>query len=598
MIRITEARKLLALLSAHEKRRGLQVLALMLIMALVDSAGVASIVPFLTVLGNPEIIKTSGPLSALYTRGGFDSVFGFQLVLGCAAFVIVISSAVLRVGALYATNRYIQMRRYSLATRLLQGYLRQPYVFFLNRNTSDLAKSILSEVDGVVGQVLKPAMDLMSYALVACVLVSLLIVVDPLLALASTMTLAAFYGTIYLTIRKRLRAIGLERIVANKERFKAASEAFGGIKDLIVLGREQAYVERFRRPAARLARYQYTQGTLATVPGVAIQAIGFGGILAMAVSLMAAHRDLGQVLPVLGLYAFGGLRLLPAAQHIYASVNALRFGWPAVDAIHADLMLLPRQDAGNQPRHNPLSLKTGIRFDCVSFTYPAAEGSALHCLSIEIEARTSVGIVGQTGAGKTTAVDLILGLLAPTTGQILIDGLPLAEVGIRAWQKSVGYVPQTIYLADASVAQNIAFGVDPRMIDYDAVERCARIASIHQFVIDDLPQGYKTEVGDRGVRLSGGQRQRIGIARALYHDPAVLVLDEATSALDSATERAIMEAVDQLSGEKTVIMIAHRLTTVERCNKIIVLERGRLAGAGSYAELRQSNSVFRRLAVV
>lgn len=585
------------LLTPKERVRGILVTGLMLLFACVDAAGVASIMPFLAVLGDPTLVASNPVLSRVYRTGEFESIQSFQMFLGAAAFCVVIASAALRVITTYVSNRYIQMRRYSLGERLMEGYLDQPYEFFLHRNSADLSKTILSEVDEVVYHVLKPTIDLLSYGTVAIVITALLIAVDPLLALIITVVVGGVYGMIYIGVRRLLRKIGAERITANTSRFVAASDVFGGIKDLKVLGREEAYLRRFRLAAARFARYHHMQLTLSATPKYLIEAVGFGGIVALALGLMATRDDLGQVLPLLGLYAFGGYKLLPAAQHIFAGISGLRFGGPAIAALLIDLPSATRRAVPPPENGSRFELTREIAFQHVSHRYAGASSYALEDFTVSISRRTTLGIVGQTGAGKTTAVDLFLGLLIPTHGRILLDGRPLHEVGERTWQRSVGYVPQSIYLADASIAENIAFGVEPANIDQAALERAARVASIHDFITMNLPSGYATEVGERGVRLSGGQRQRLGIARALYHDPEVLVFDEATSALDTATESAIIDAVELLSGQKTIVIIAHRMSTVARCDRIVVLECGRVVGIGSFDELIQSNASFQRIAV-
>jgi ABC-type multidrug transport system fused ATPase/permease subunit len=588
--------KILSLLTPRERKQGLLVLGLMLVTALLDTAGVASIMPFLAVLGNPELIRSNQALGWLYRRGGFESVNGFLFALGAGAFLMVIFSAALRIAGTYATNRYIQTRRYTIGARLLEAYLRQPYEFFLSRNSADLSKIILSEVDQVVTSVLQPLLNTMSYGLVVAALLVLLVLVSPGVALVASVVVGGAYGGIYRAVRTKLRAIGHDRVTANRERYVAASEAFGGIKDLKVLGREEAYLSRFRGPAARFSRAQAAQASLWQVPRFLIEAIGFGGLLILALALLGSGMAVERLLPVLGLYAFAGYRVLPAAQQMFAGVSQVRYGMPALDEIRRDLLERrdPEPSKGPSRRHPPLG--EGIRFVNVWYRYPGAAAPALRGLNLAIPAGSSVGFVGATGAGKTTAVDLILGLLRPSSGHILLDGEPLGGGNVRAWQRSIGYVPQQIYLADATIAENIAFGIRPDQVDRKAVEEAARAARLHDFV-ERLPQGYATLIGERGVRLSGGERQRVGIARALYHRPSVLILDEATSALDLATEKAVMASVAALTGSRTVIIVAHRLSTVERCDTIVVLENGEIRGEGRFAELYGGNSAFRRVAV-
>jgi ABC-type multidrug transport system fused ATPase/permease subunit len=300
---------------------------------------------------------------------------------------------------------------------------------------------------------------------------------------------------------------------------------------------------------------------------------------------------------VLGLYAFAALRIKPAVQYVYQGFASLRYGQKAVDNLYADMH--PDNAPEPFPEQAPKALKAKslISLKHLSYTYPKATKSALSDLNLDIPVGSSVGLVGSTGAGKTTVVDVILGLLRPTKGAITVDGNPVTDEQLRAWQKSLGYVPQDIFLTDTSVAENIALGIPKTQIDQDQVQRCARMAQVHEFISNELPNQYETLVGERGVRLSGGQRQRIGIARALYHNPEVLVFDEATSALDTVTERAVMEAIDALAHQKTIIIIAHRLSTVRNCDQIVLLEKGQIKAKGRFEELVQADKQFREMAV-
>lgn len=572
-------RKVLALLNPQEKRRGALVLAMVIIMALLETAGVVSVMPFLAVLGNPEIVETNPVLSTLYYRIGFGSVDSFIFWLGVGAFSLILFSAVFRSITHYAMSRFTEMRRHSISKRLLETYLRQPYAFFLNRHSGDMAKNILSEVDQVVQEVFRPGLQMLAYTLVLVALVTLLIIVDPWLALGVAVVVGGLYALIFGSVRKLLSRVGQDRLQANQERYTAAAEAFGGIKDIKLLGREHAYLQRFDGPSFRQAKHQATNQTLSEVPRYLVEAVGFGGVIALTLYLLAAHggtgsNALGQMLPVLGLYAFAGYRMLPAAQRVYNGLAKLRFGVAAVDAINSDLK--QRAQLAELHRSVPASLtpRHAIALCNISYRYPSAPHDALQEINLTIPVGSAVGIVGPSGAGKTTLVDVLLGLLRPTEGAITVDGQPVTDENLREWQQSLGYVPQDIFLTDTSVAENIALGVPAGQIDQEQVERCARMAQVHDFIAHELADGYDTIVGERGVRLSGGQRQRIGIARALYHDPAVLVFDEATSALDTDTEKAVMNAIDALAGVKTLILIAHRLSTVQSCGQIVRLEMG------------------------
>jgi ABC-type multidrug transport system fused ATPase/permease subunit len=357
-------------------------------------------------------------------------------------------------------------------------------------------------------------------------------------------------------------------------------------------------MRRFQIPARRLARVSATRNVIATAPRYMLQGVAFGGMLLIILGMLVAQSaSLGSILPVLAVYAFAGLRLLPAVQQVDQEVTSLRYNQPALLSLHKDIMEI-RERAARPVAVSKEPVRLNERLDLVDvhFSYPLAERKALQGLSLSIPARTTVGIVGGTGAGKTTAVDLMLGLLEMQEGTLAVDGVPITPRNVRAWQNTIGYVPQVIFLTDDTVAANIAFGLPPDQIDRAAVERAARVAEIHNFVMDELPHGYDTMVGERGIRLSGGQRQRIGSARALYHDPDVLIMDEATSALDNLTEKAVMDAVHNLGHAKTIILIAHRLTTVQNSDTIFMLEQGRLVAQGSYEELLDTSRKFRAMA--
>ena len=394
--------------------------------------------------------------------------------------------------------------------------------------------------------------------------------------------------------------MGLERHYLNEQRYRIVGEAFGGMKDVKLLDLEPYFSERFRRPAERVAYFDAVNLILREVPRYVIEGVAFGGLLVFVLYLLiTGNGDLGSVVPILSVYAFTAIRLFPALQQVYGSIGQMRFAQPTLDKLHQDFRATAAQAPGRlgaARKAEPVRLTECLELRDVGYAYPNAERAALHGLSIAVAARTSVGLVGGTGAGKTTAVDIMLGLLEPQEGALVIDGVAITAKTLPGWQRSIGYVPQHIFLTDDTIAANIAFGQKSGEVDMAAVERAARIAELHDFVLAELPEGYATKVGERGVRLSGGQRQRIGIARALYNDPDVLILDEATSALDNLTEKAVMDAVQNLGHAKTIVMIAHRLSTVRGCDMIFMLEHGQVVAAGTYDDLIETNRQFRALA--
>jgi ATP-binding cassette, subfamily B, bacterial PglK len=593
-------RKAFALLSREERRQSLLLVLVLVVMALFDVMGTASIMPFLAVLADPELIARTEALRWLDATLGFESRDGFLYFLGGLSFTLLIVAAVVRTLGLYTLNRFTQMRSHSIALRLFETYLRQPYSFFLNHHTGDMAKGLLSEVNQLVAQVFQPVAHMIAQGIMLLAMLSLLVAIDPVVALVLMIGLALTYWLIYMTVRRYLTHAGQARVAANKGRFKTVAEALGGIKTLKLMGQEAGYRDQFAEYSRRFAHYQSVSNTVAQVPKYTVEAIAFGGIIVLTLTLMARHADgsgavLGKVLPLLGLYAFAGYRMLPAVQALYSAATQLRFSAAIVDTIHADLAIRDRLDPLATRPATPLPFHARVELEGLSFRYSGSTGAGVTGVSLGIPAGSTLGIVGSTGAGKTTLVDLILGLLLPDSGVIRVDDTPVTRENLRAWQADLGYVPQDIFLIDASVAQNIAFGVPAAQIDMDRVRDCARMAQIRTFIETDLPRGFDTTVGERGIRLSGGQRQRLGIARALYHDPGIIIFDEATSALDNLTEQEVMRAVTALSGLKTVIMIAHRISTVRNCDQIAVLDKGHLVGLGGYDDLYRNNAAFRRL---
>ena len=594
---LTPLRKLFDLLDARERRRFWLIAGLVLVMGFANMVGIAALAPFLAVLADPETIRTNDWLAAVYDGLGFTDRQDFLVALGAGAVIVFLMSVAIRAGTVYALFRFGAMRVYTLSARLLAAYLRQPYAWFLSRNSTDLAKTVLSEVGQTVNGVAMPLLNLFANLAVAFWLVALLVAVDPRAALAMMVVLGGGYGLVFALVRRRLRRIGRHRWSANSQRFRIAKEALSGIKEVKVLGLEDSVMRRFHAPARRFAEAVAADRVLGELPRHLLEGIAFGGlIVVLLVLLLTAEGDLAAVVPVAGVYVVAGARLAPALQVIYRGFGQLRFNMPALEALHDDFRAVGGQpvpvSAGAPPR-----LVRGLALRGVRFTYPGSDRPALDGVDLEIRANTTVGIVGGTGAGKTSAMDVVLGLLEPQEGRLEVDGRAIEDAPARrAWRRTVGYVPQEIFLADDSVAANIAFGQPAEKIDMAAVERAARQAQLHDFVTGELAEGYATAVGERGVRLSGGQRQRIGIARALYHDPDLLVFDEATSALDTLTERAVMEAVAALGGAKTVIMVAHRLSTVRGCDEIFLLERGCVLARGSYDALVEQSATFREMA--
>ncbi len=587
-------KKFLFLLSSRERKQVYLLLSMIAVMALLDMIGVASIMPFMAVLINPEIIETNVILNMLFK---YSAVFGvetekeFLFTLGVLVFVLLIASIIFKAFTSYIQLRFTNLREYTIGRRLVEGYLSQPYSWFLSRHSADLGKSILSEVSIIIGHGLTPMMELIAKSFVAIALISLLIFIDPKIALIAGFTIGIAYGIIYKFSRSYINRIGQERVKVNEMRFTAVSEAFGASKEVKVGGLEKHFVEQFAEPAQTYARHVSSVAIVSQLPRFALEAVAFGGMLIVILYLMAQSGSFINAVPILALYAFAGYRLMPALQGIYVAVTQLRFVAPALNTLYNDVKnLKPTIIHDNK---EIIKLNKDIVLKNIYYDYPNASRTALKNINLCVPANTTVGLVGVTGSGKTTAVDIILGLLEAQKGTLEIDGEIITENNRRSWQRTIGYVPQNIYLSDDTIAANIAFGIAYESIDQEAVERAAKIANIHEFIINELDQKYQTTIGERGVRLSGGQRQRIGIARALYHNPQVLILDEATSALDNLTEQAVMDEVYNFEKKMTIILIAHRLSTVKRCDTIFMLNKGKIEVQGTFEELIKKSTSFR-----
>jgi ATP-binding cassette, subfamily B, bacterial PglK len=578
------------LLNRSERRQVYLLLPGIIVMACLEVIGIAAISPFLSLVTNPNALQESALLQRIYTTLGFNSTHSFVVFMGLLALGLMITSNLFSLFMNWLLVRFAWLKNHSISQRLLAEYLAKPYTFFLERNTSEMGKNILAEVQQVVNGLIVPGMQTLANVVVVLFILTFLIVINPLRAIVIALAFSAGYALVYSLIQRRMARYGDESVQANKQRFQLANEALGGVKEIKLLGRENVFLGGYSSVSKFFSRRMAMAETLTNSPRYVLDTVAFGTLLGMMILLYI--RDASQVIPVVGLYAFAGYRLMPALQQIYRHVTKARFHTAVVATVKHDLGLASAKFPDTVER---IVFREGLELKNISFKYPTAKETLLNNLSLTIKRNASVAFVGSTGSGKTTIVDLLLGLLPPDRGHLLIDGQRLSEDNLRSWQANLGYVPQSIFLSDGTIAQNIAFGIAKDKVDMEAVIKAATIANLHEFV-SSLPEGYNTIVGERGVRLSGGQRQRIGIARALYHDPSVLILDEATSALDTVTEEAVFQAIKNVMGTKTVIMIAHRISTVRDCDTIFVLDRGRIVAQGSYRDLLLSSPLFQALA--
>jgi ABC-type multidrug transport system fused ATPase/permease subunit len=579
------------MLSAREKKVFYVSWFFMLASGVVQVFGIVSIMPFISVVSNQEMIHENQYLQWTYNFFNFNNNKEFIIFLGIAVVAITLFA-----NLIIAVTRWIETKLLTyigtrLQSNLLEHYLYKPYTFFLQRNSATLAKTLLGETNQAINGVLLAGIEMVNMGFVSLMVVILLVVIDPSLALISFAVLGLLFGGVSYFVRKKLQVIGKKRVKANGDRFKSAQESLSGIKDIKLMGKEQAYLYYFSRSVKSLLRYNEYGRIYQQIPPIIMEMVVISGLMALVLYFIMARGGIMEALPIITLFAFAAYRLKPSLQGFFQKWATVKYNTAALENIIEDLEADEDLTERNFNDGIRLSLKNMIYVKDLNFSYPNSANPALKYINLKITANTSVAFVGPSGSGKTTLVDVIMGLLRRDSGKIVVDDMAVEGDGWRKWQNNIGYIPQHIYLTDDSIAANIAFGIRQKDINYEQVKTAARAAHLDGF-IEGLPEGYETIVGERGVRLSGGQRQRIGIARSLYHDPDVLVMDEATSALDTRTENAVMEAIYNLSGTKTILIIAHRLSTVQKCDKIFVLNEGKLVEEGTYDELLMNEEFF------
>jgi len=560
--------------------RALLLFFAMVLGALLEMAGVGAIPAFVATLTNPDMLRDHPIGSSILGWFGAETDAEITVLAGAVLAVVFVSKAAYLTALAWTTNRLVFGWQVSMAGRLLGHYLRQPYAFHLRRNSSELLHNTNNDAMGVVSGVVLPSLKIGMEVLTLTAIFALLLWVEPVTSLAA---LGILGGTSYVfarVVRTRVIRLGKEERIQREEMIRAVNEGLGGVKMTKVLGRESHFLGRFNEAARAFAEVGMIRSVLADLPRLVLEVVAVLGLLAVAAYFLASGGETETLVPVLALLAVSVARMIPAFNRIVHGLNMTRWGKASLDAVYADLIESGGEEASSDAVP-PLSEQ--ICLDDVTFTYEGTEAPVLRHIDLEIARGEAVGLVGPTGSGKTTLVDLVLGLLVPTRGRVLVDGEDLTgrETG---WRRQVGYIPQDIFLADVSIRENVAFGVRRDDIDDDAVWLALERAQLAEFV-RSLPKRLDTAVGERGVRVSGGQRQRIGIARALYDEPEVLVMDEATSALDHETEQVVMAAIERLKGGRTLILIAHRLSTVESCDRVVLIRDGSLVAQGPPSEI-------------
>ena len=571
-------RRVLFLASPYGRTKLGLIFSLSLAQAVFQVIGITSIFPFLAIAADPERIRRSH-----FGRRFLDllpSMSDRELLItaGIIAIVGLLFSNAINLLAEYARTRYAQNFAHWLRIRLLRRMASQPYTYFLQRNSGELLKKVLGDVTNYTVGVLLPLLDSVARVLTAVLLLATLFLVQPVIALSAAIVLGGFYVTIFRLLAKKRREVDENLRISVGGLFREAQQMLGGIKPIKVHRAEEHFLARFAGHSTIIARMSARLPVFANSARYVVEPLAFCGLVLAVLLLAVKGRDFSDILPNLGVMALAGYRLLPALQLLYGQLTQVSSMRHAVDEVYDEFVAAESDKTMPETtwdkaiaRVKPSRWSDAITLREISFGYPGAALPTLDGITLTIPKNTSLGVIGPTGSGKSTLVDLLLGLYHPTAGEILIDGRVLTSALVPSWQATIGYVPQDIFLIDDTIARNVAFGLPDDEIDRTRLREVCAIAQLLDFIEKEAPNGFDTIAGERGIRLSGGQRQRIGLARALYHRPSLLILDEATSALDVATEAKLLDALRSLAGKLTMVVAAHRLSAVANCDQLVDL---------------------------
>ena len=590
--------QLFSMLTPRQVKRFYILQVLVVLMAFTEIVGIASIAPFMALVGDISILQKGGVFTELYRLSGASSPMDFLFYTGLAVLIILAISTIISMYTVWKLSLYAATVGTEIADRLYSHYMQQDWLFHASNSSAYLTKQVASEAIRVTDGVIQPLLHMNAKIVLAIFISVSVLIYNPLIAISGLLVFTCAYIVLYKLVRNSLQTNGSNLSLISTERFRLMNEGFGGIKDVLLLNRSHDFIGRFQCSGRDFAYARGTNTAISQVPRYFMELIAFGTMIGLVLLLIKLHQgNLGVVLPILAVYALAAFKLLPALQQIYSSITQIKGNIAAFDAIKEDLKksLSSQEGITQEDSSSHLLLKRKISLNDITFTYPGKSSPAVNNLNMIIPANSIIGLVGASGSGKSTTIDLLLGLLTPNSGNLFIDDTSINIDNKRSWQNTLGFVPQSIFLSEGTIAENVAFGLAKKDINLEQVKKALQLANMMELV-QDLPNGVNTKVGERGVQLSGGQRQRIGIARALYNEADVLVFDEATSALDGITERIIMESIHNLSGKKTIIMIAHRLKTVQKCDIIYMMDKGKVIAQGSYQELIKNNIMFKEMA--
>jgi ATP-binding cassette, subfamily B, bacterial PglK len=590
-------RDLFNLLTQRQRNHFYALQVLVIFCSIVEISCVGLIINFMSLVGDINQLQQDGILAQLYRASGASSGMQFLFYTGISVCILLFFSSIISIITIWRLAMFAQRTGTEIADRLYSHYLKQNWLFHSSGNSAILTKKIAVECSRVTGGIILPLMNMNAKVALATLLSLSIFIYDPIVASIGISVFGIFYFFTFAGVRNLLSKNGEVISEVSEKRFTLMNEGFGGIKDVLLLGRDRDFINHFNHTGKKLAYSQGMNTAITATPRYFVELIAFTSMISLILYLIIRHDgNVGVVLPVLSLYAVGSVKLLPAFQQIYAEVASLKSNIPAFYSIQKDLQNSFKKDTAlSKLDETNLEFKRNISLENITFNYPGIDKPTLKKLNMSIPVNSVIGIVGPSGAGKSTLIDILLGLIEPQKGHLKVDGHIIDDKNRRSWQNSFGFVAQNIFLSDGTIAENIAFGIPIDKIDFDRVNKAVELAHLNEYV-KSLKEGVHTKVGERGIQISGGQRQRVGIARALYDEAQVLVLDEATSSLDGITEKMIMEAINEFSGKKTIVLIAHRLKTVQKCDKIFFIDNGEVVDQGTHEELIKTNAKFKRMA--
>lgn len=588
-------KELFSVLDTKQRHRLYRLQILVILMAGAEILSVAAIGPFMLLLVNIEQIDKFEQLQTIYLLSGAASPTEFVLYAGCTTVCILLLTSCISIFTVWQLSMFSTQTGAELSNRLFSYYLSKNWLYHTQNDNAKLSSKINADTTRVTTQILQPLMNLNAKILMALGISAGVFFMDPAVALAGLSLFLIAYSLIYLSVKQRLYRNSQFIFKANPLRFRKQMEGLGGIREILLLHREQLVIDQFKKYNHQIAESTGQNNALSISPRYFMEFISISAVVSLVVLLSIKHDgNLGNVLPVLAIYGLAGLKLLPAFQQCYHNISTIKGAIASFHSVKDDLKASLSR-AIKTKADSPLEFTQQISLESIFFSYSQENQNVLDNISLTIKKNQSVAFVGPSGSGKSTLIDVISGLIAPESGNIFIDGNRLSQNNMQSWQGKIGFVSQAIFLVGGTLRQNIAFGLPEQDIDDDKVNRAIALANLSDFV-DSLEEKTYFKVGERGNKLSGGQRQRVGIARALYHDPDILIFDEATSALDGITEKIIMDTIQAFSGNKTIITIAHRLTTVQHCDTIFMIDKGSIVDQGEYQTLLKTNKTFSAMA--